>query len=332
MIKTTQQFIDDSRKIHGDKYDYTNTIYIVSSKKLSLICRIHGEFYQSPNSHLRGQGCKQCGIYNRGEAQKNATRQNFIEKANKVHNNLYNYDKFVYDRFEGRAIINCPTHGEFLQSAKAHLGGAGCSKCGVISPTNSRNNIARQDFKEKAKKIHGDKYDYSETEYKDNRLKVTINCKIHGSFLQTPANHLSGRGCTKCGYEKVSEICSVDPNGWSLGRWKEKAKSSDNFDSFKVYLFECFNDTEKFYKIGRTYRVVSSRIRGIPYNVNVIHTIYNKDSEVIFHLENELKRRYKNYKYLPKIYFAGMRECFSLELPISDIIANYPTNYTPPDR
>ena len=55
-----------------------------------------------------------------------------------------------------------------------------------------------QVFLDKAKKIHGDKFDYSKVDYRTAKTKVTISCKEHGDFLVTPNNHLSGNGCPKC--------------------------------------------------------------------------------------------------------------------------------------
>ena len=65
--------------------------------------------------------------------------------------------------------------------------------------------LTTEEFIEKAKQIHGDKYDYSLTEYKSNKKKVKIICPIHGVFEQRPLNHLQGCGCIKCsGLEKLT--------------------------------------------------------------------------------------------------------------------------------
>ena len=63
-----------------------------------------------------------------------------------------------------------------------------------------------REFIEKAKKIHGDKYDYSKVEYKNTRTKVRIICPVHGEFWQTPSSHLSGRGCPNCGGKDTINI------------------------------------------------------------------------------------------------------------------------------
>jgi len=60
------------------------------------------------------------------------------------------------------------------------------------------NKLTTEEFIEKARKVHGDKYDYSKVEYKGSQIKVCIICPKHGEFWQMPTNHLMGQGCYKC--------------------------------------------------------------------------------------------------------------------------------------
>jgi hypothetical protein len=66
--------------------------------------------------------------------------------------------------------------------------------------------MTREEFIARARLKHGDKYDYSEVEYKNNYTKVCIICPEHGPFLQTPSNHLMGRGCSECRYVNISNM------------------------------------------------------------------------------------------------------------------------------
>lgn len=69
--------------------------------------------------------------------------------------------------------------------------------------------LTLQDFIEKSCAVHGQQYDYSAVEYKGNKTKVRIRCKKHDSlFFIVPSSHMRGSGCSKCGYEKVSESLS----------------------------------------------------------------------------------------------------------------------------
>ena len=167
---TKEEFIEAARKVHGDKYDYSQVDYVDNKTKVKIICPIHGMFEQTPSSHLRGRGCKYCG----GSVKH--TKDTFIEAARKVHGNKYDYSKVEYVNNRTPIIIICPIHGEFKQSPNEHLQGKGCQRCA--------NNIKRttEEFIENARKIHGDKYDYSRVKYIDCHTKVKIVCPIHGEF------------------------------------------------------------------------------------------------------------------------------------------------------
>lgn len=66
---------------------------------------------------------------------------------------------------------------------------------------------------QKFKEVHGDQYDYSNVVYAGQLEKVEIICKQHGSFWQTPQNHISGKACIRCwslGKTKTTEQCIKD--------------------------------------------------------------------------------------------------------------------------
>jgi hypothetical protein len=65
--------------------------------------------------------------------------------------------------------------------------------------------LTTEQFVKRAKRQHGNKYDYSRVSYKKAKTKVEIVCKKHGPFLQTPDSHLSGRGCRKCGFAATAK-------------------------------------------------------------------------------------------------------------------------------
>lgn len=127
---TIEQFIDKARKIHGDKYDYSKVEYINNKTKVCIICPKHGEFWQAPNYHLSGQGCKKCSDELNG-LKKRKTKEQFIEEAQKIHGKRYDYSKVEYLGNNKKVCIICPEHGEFWQTPYLHLKGNGCSKCSV---------------------------------------------------------------------------------------------------------------------------------------------------------------------------------------------------------
>ncbi len=166
----------------------------------------------------------------------------------------------------------------------------------------------------KANIKHNFKYDYSKSNIKLSNDKISIICPIHGEFEQMANNHLSGEGCRKCQYLKVSESNIINNiGGYSLTSWIEKGNKSKYFDSFKVYIIECWNDEERFYKIGRTFTKIEKRFRiksKMPYDYKIVDYIEGTP-EYIFNLENKIKRDNKQHKYLPKNKFNGKHECFS---------------------
>ena len=122
--KTTVQFINESIKIHGDKYDYTKVDYHGDNKKVEIVCKKHGSFYQKSNAHINGQGCSKCG-----KDKLRYTTQEFIVRAKKVHGSTYDYSSSNYTDSQNKIIIICPSHGVFQQKARDHLLGCGCQKC-----------------------------------------------------------------------------------------------------------------------------------------------------------------------------------------------------------
>ena len=187
----TKLFIEKAIKIHGDQYDYSKVNYINSRNKVIIICKEHGEFLQRPNSHLQNSICLKCSIEKRKINLRFSTKE-FIIKSKCIHGNKYDYSKVNYINYETQILIICNEHGEFLQRPSVHLLGYGCNICSNKKKMN--NDI----FIEKAYKIHGNLYNYSLVEYKNNITNIKIICNIHGEFNQIPSNHLRGNGCLNC--------------------------------------------------------------------------------------------------------------------------------------
>lgn len=195
-----EEIIIRAKKTHGDKYDYSKVEYKNRRTKICIICPIHGEFWQLPDLHIKGQNCPRCAKEYVDSLQKkkaeNASK-NFEGKSKKVHGDKYDYSKVQYVNALSKVELVCPTHGSFFIRPNDHLNGYGCPKCGF-----ERTAISKKDNVEKlvkkAKIKHGDKYDYSKVVYVNSQTKVCIICPIHGEFWQTPAHHLHGQGCPKC--------------------------------------------------------------------------------------------------------------------------------------
>ena len=128
-VKYTKEiFINKSKKTHGNKYDYSKVEYNGIFKKVCIICPKHGEFWQTPHSHLHGSGCPKCSHEKIQDITKQCSNE-FIEKSQKIHGNKYDYFKVAYKNAITKVCIICPKHGEFWQTPNKHLNGQGCPKC-----------------------------------------------------------------------------------------------------------------------------------------------------------------------------------------------------------
>ena len=189
--KTTEQFISEAIVKHGDKYDYSNVVYTNKNNKIIITCKMHGDFEQCANSHLLGYGCQKCGGNYRYDT------NGFIEKSKLIHGDTYDYSLTNYKNNQTKVIINCKKHGSFDQKPNNHLQGNGCPNCKGDKVAIKRKKPIEQ-FIEEANKRFGVIYDYSKVNYINAFTNITICCKEHGDFIQTPKTHINGVGCIKC--------------------------------------------------------------------------------------------------------------------------------------
>ena len=219
LIFNTKNFIERSKNKFGDKFDYSMVEYTNAQTPIKLICKEHGiRFSVTPNAHLNSRfgGCKEC--YNqyvesirvkskisklteeeRKKRRREYEKTNFIERATKKFGERFDYSEVEYINSQTLVnIIDKKLNNETF-SVKPHS---------FLNSVDGRPDIVKsstlttEDFIKKARKIHGDKYDYSKVVYHKTHEKVCIICPIHGEFWQEPHNHLNrfrdGCGCPKC--------------------------------------------------------------------------------------------------------------------------------------
>jgi len=194
---TKEEFINKAIKIHKNNYDYSLVQYIRSKSKVIIICRKHKEFSIRPNDHLNGQGCPECKKETLSKLKKH-TINNFLIKANKIHNYTYDYSQSIYNGTGINIKIICKKHGIFKQTPHNHLTGQGCPTCKFEFLSNY-NKSTKEEFINKSIKIHKDNNDYSLVEYIKSKSKVKIICKkCNNIYEQKPNSHLLGNSCPKC--------------------------------------------------------------------------------------------------------------------------------------
>lgn len=227
---TTEEFIRQSEKVHGKKYDYSKVNYINNHTNINIICKLHGTFLQTPYKHLIGRGCQICG------GSKKSNKKEFIEKAKKIHGDYYSYEFADYVNNSTKVKIICPVHNEYQQRPQDHINGQGCPKC-------VGKNKTTEEFVKKANKIHNNKYNYSRTHYKNSKQKVIIICPEHGEFYQIPDGHVNGKkGCPRC-HSIISKQEEEFLNSLNIPNTKENRqikilrKRVDGFFENTVYEF-----------------------------------------------------------------------------------------------
>lgn len=189
-VISREKCISDFINIHGDEYDYSNFIYLSSTKKGEIVCKIHGSFWQTPANHKSGFGCPTCGII-KSNLKRKISQEQCISQFVSVHQNIYDYSEVNYLGDSFKVKIKCLKHGYFEQTPSNHKKGQGCKKCYLESMKSNKENWLLK-FKEK----HGEIYNYELSNFEESH--IIIICKLHGKFKQSIYRHAQGRGCKKC--------------------------------------------------------------------------------------------------------------------------------------
>jgi len=221
-VKSTDQYIIDAKKIHGDKYDYSLVNYITAHDKIKIICTIHGIFEQIPNNHLNGANCQKCV----GNNIMSSTEE-FIRLSKEIYGDKYDYSLVDYKNNKTNVKIICDGK-VYEQSPKSHLKGMNVKS------------LTKDEFIRKSKESHGDKYDYSLVEFDNTNDYIKIICPIHGIFEKMCYTHY------KCGCPLCSESVGEKNIRLFLNNKNIKYKPQMKFDncikinrlSFDFYLYD----------------------------------------------------------------------------------------------
>lgn len=259
--KTNEEFIIDSRIVHGDLYDYSKCVYKNAFTNVIIICKKHGEFSCRPNNHLNGSICKRCSI-----EKSIKSNDEFINDVKRVHGNeKFSFDYTHYTHSMKNVVITCNEHGNFNITPNRLMSGRGCQKC-------SRQKLTNDEFIKKSIDVHGNLYDYSKSVYKNLNTGVVIICKRHGEFIQTPRDHIHSKSmCPSC----------------SFGGYKRT-----KYGYFYIQEITNKNDLKVGYKFGITNKEPSRRLKQIQdvsiFKHKLVYVI-GGDGDDIFKLEKYIK-------------------------------------------
>ena len=300
---TTIDFTRRAKALHQGKYDYSATEYVHSKKKVQIICKMHGPFWQLAKNHIdknKPQGCPKCQPNGQSDTRR------FIQSSVEMHGKLYDYSKVEYRAAHSKVIVICKIHGQFSQSATAHLSGKGCPYC-ANKTRNTPSTKTTDGFIQEARSVHGSIYDYSTSNYTGALHKIEIVCPSHGPFLQVARNHLLGFGCKDC-------------TGWGFKRREFILAKGAQVPM--LYFIKCQHRDEVFYKIGITKYPLKKRFIYAPFSYSPISYVLSNDAGYIYDLEKRLAILLKLMKYLPEVKFGGRTECylFPSEAEISQLL------------
>jgi hypothetical protein len=152
---------------------------------------------------LKGQGCPACA------QSRQYYRDKFISRAKQIHGDKYDYSLVDYAGCHVRVTIVCPKHGPFTQTPKHHLGngrGRDCPQCAYEKSASRSREKAASKFVDDARSVHGQRYNYTKSEYVHSKQKLKIICPDHGEFEKSPNAHLKGQGCPKCTRNKCADV------------------------------------------------------------------------------------------------------------------------------
>lgn len=213
MTKTTTKFIEKAIKIHGEgRYNYDKVKYVNNKTHVILFCNIcQSEFTQSPASHYK-HGCDKCA---RKIQQEKRTKKpdEFINEARAKFGNNFQYNMDQYVNLLTPIDITCNNcNSIYKHTPKWHLlSKTGCKRCSFVKMSANIIDKARKEFITNAKKVHGNKYGYTNIIYKSATDNVEIYCNsCKNSYLQKPTHHLRGQGCYQCKNIAISKALSHD--------------------------------------------------------------------------------------------------------------------------
>jgi len=189
-----EQFFKNCAKVHSNKYDYSEAQYENYQSILNIKCPEHGLFESKASNHIRGGGCGKCTTIKRSVSRAKKSDQ-WIESFQKVHGDFYIYDKAVFKNRETTIEIVCPLHRSFWLSPASHMKGFGCLLCRGRRTT-------LKEYIDRARMVHGLRYDYSDTVLKKVDSHIIIKCRVHGKIEIHANSHLNGHGCKACAIDK----------------------------------------------------------------------------------------------------------------------------------
>lgn len=238
--KDTEWFINEARKIHGDKYDYSKAVYTNNKTKVCIICPIHGEFYQTPKNHITNkQGCPQCGK-EYAQTWRKGNFKHFLENVHAKFGDTFSYPSIEneFENTKNKITIKCNKCGNvFIKIAADHLSSdkGGCKQCFKNS---FKQYLAYEDLlKYNVLNLNIEPYE-GEREYRE---KCTVICPIHGPYDVIISSIMKGKGkCKKCAAKPRISVDEFKKSFYEKGYDKWLECSFDEYEKYDLPItFKC---------------------------------------------------------------------------------------------
>jgi len=281
------EFIEKANLKHNFEFDYSKINYLNNSTPVAIGCEKCGSFCTTPQQHLKGTTCKECGE-KRKRDKLSMTTEKYIKDCIKEHNGYFSYPNTIYKDNESVVLIECPVHGEIGIKAGNHRRGAVCRKC---SDENNgiRNKKGKDKFVEEARLKHTEAdYNYDKFIYVNNKVHGTITCKHHGDFECRPDMHLHrNQGCPSC---------------WEERRNKDKGQTTEEFLEKLFKKRDCNNyKFDRFEYVNADTKVIITDIKYGDFNV-IPHNFLNGSDHPLRALSNTSRPEQELFEYVKTLY------------------------------
>lgn len=356
---TQEDWLAKAKELHGNKYDYSETVFTNYNEKLKVRCKECGEdFLLVATDHVNKEkkGCPRCAI-KAGRENSTVSFTEFIERAGKAHNWKNTYDLKSYTKLGGDVTVICNIHGPFVVNARRHsTGRCQCPEC--VKDKKTKDRIAslpeRKDYKYLYMPTAQDVWITHEecgTTFKIgyNDINKTFLCHscgrqriTFGVFLERAralhgedyeySNYTSLKDPVtmlhrKCGKTFVGNAGShLSANyGKGVGCPHCAAYGFNPSRKARVYVLSSKQGDTNFVKVGITHQSITGRLRQISKSTNKLGWVFKQEAGWEMYGSMAIEVEKKAHEYLgsiykcPEIKFDGSFETYLVDNP-EDVI------------
>ena len=225
-----------------------------------------------------------------GYYEMSSLQDKFFQDAMKHHADTYDYSFVDIVDLDKEVKIICRLHGDFMQTPRYHMKGCGCQKCGNLKATRPEGTEGLiKIFLDKAKQVHGDRYDYSNMTYNNCRTGINIICTFHGDFIQKPITHLKGSGCPECGKIRSSQL-TPPKEGELILQIPLRNKNKDIVD-YAIVDADEYNNVKGLawhrYESNSNYYAFSQK-NGVPIKLHHLILKRSEETDIVDHIDGDV--------------------------------------------